>query len=62
MRGWSVLRDVVDTLPLATQPSTVRLIIGMQGLRGYLGETKHAGKRRLAITRPGEADSPQLSV
>lgn len=31
MRGWSVLRDVVDTLPLSTEPSTVRLIIGMQG-------------------------------
>jgi superfamily II DNA or RNA helicase len=31
MRGWSVLRDVVDTLPLTTEPNTVRLIIGMQG-------------------------------
>ncbi len=31
LRGWSVLRDVVDILPLALQPSTVRLIIGMQG-------------------------------
>jgi superfamily II DNA or RNA helicase len=31
LRGWSVLRDVVDNLPLVTQPSTVRLIIGMQG-------------------------------
>lgn len=31
MRGWSVLRDVVDTLPLTTEPSTIRLIIGMQG-------------------------------
>jgi superfamily II DNA or RNA helicase len=31
MRGWSVLRDVVDELPLALEPRTVRLIIGMQG-------------------------------
>ena len=31
MRGWSVLRDVVDDLPLSTDPNTVRLIIGMQG-------------------------------
>jgi superfamily II DNA or RNA helicase len=31
LRGWSVLRDAVDLLPLTAEPSTVRLLIGMQG-------------------------------